>query len=104
MLTRPIVAEFLTVQMKQNAVSAVRDYNKNKPAVKYKLNIDHLSIAGKRQAIYVANHQLITIASTKKLFFQSREFPKNNGYQYCWTTNDNVFIRKVDRDNLMLVN
>ena len=98
--TRPIVAEFHTVQMKLNTLSSVRNFNNNKKSVENKLNTELINIAGKRQAVYVADY---LPASSRKLFHTSREFAKQNGFEYCWSSNGNIFLRKRQGDKQILI-
>lgn len=98
--TRPIVAEFQTVQMKINTLAAVRNYNNKKAIVEEKLNSQDISIPGKRQPIYVTDH---LPASSKKLFHLAREFAKQNSFKFCWYTNGNIFIRKAQGDKQILI-
>lgn len=55
--------------MKQKTWSTVREYNNSKKMVEEKLNTTQLSIAGKRQAVYVADY---LPASMKKLLSAPR--------------------------------
>ncbi|CAB3241401.1 unnamed protein product [Arctia plantaginis] len=98
--TRPIVAEFQTVQMKQKTIAAVRDFNNSKKTVEEKLNTGLINISGKRQPVYVADH---LPASAKKLFYLSREFAKQNAFKFCWTVNGNVFLRKEEGNKQILI-
>ncbi|KAH9639035.1 hypothetical protein HF086_003566 [Spodoptera exigua] len=97
---RPIVAEFHTVQMKLSTLSSVRNFNNNKRTVEEKLNTELINIAGKRQAVYVADY---LPASSRKLFHMSREYAKQNNFEYCWTSNGNIFLRKKQGDKQILV-
>lgn len=99
-LTRPIVAEFLSVQMKNKTISAVRDYNNTRNVVAEKLNTEQLNITGKKQAVYISDH---LPASLKKLFFLSREFAKQHGYQFCWASNSYIFLRKAPGEKQILI-
>lgn len=98
--TRPIIAEFTTVQTKHNVLSAIRSYN-NKKSKDNKLNTELIGIPGKRQAVYV-DEQLSS--SSKKLFYLAREFAKKNGYSFCWVSNGNIFLRKQTGDKQLLIN
>ncbi|CAG9122369.1 unnamed protein product [Plutella xylostella] len=31
----------------------------------------------------------------RRLFFLARDFAKNQGYKFCWTSNGRVFLRKT---------
>lgn len=97
---RPIVAEFQTVRMKINTLAAVRDFNNKKASVEDKINTQLISISGKRQPIYVAEH---LPPSSKKLFYLSREFAKKNAYRFCWLSNGNIFLRKAQGEKQILI-
>lgn len=98
--TRPVVAEFHTVQTKLNMLSSVRKFNTSKKTVHEKLNSEHINIPGTRQPIFVADY---LPPSSKKLFHLSREFAKQNGYSYCWSSNGNVYLRKVQGEKQILI-
>lgn len=98
-IPRPIIAQFSTVQTKQSLLSAVRSYNKEK-GKEDKINTGVIGIPGKYQPVYIAEQ---LPASTKKLFYQTREFAKNKGYQFCWITNGNIFLRKIEGDKQILI-
>lgn len=99
--SRPLVVEFTSVQRKQKLLAAVRSYNKNKESVKDKLNTEIIGIMGQRYPVYIAE---LLPPSLRKLFFQAREFAKNNGFKYCWVTNGNIFLRKKEGDSHVLIN
>lgn len=97
---RPIITEFSTVQTKQTFLTAVRNYNKGKG--KYdKLNTAVIGLSGDPQPVYISDH---LPASTKKLFFQAREFANKNKFKFCWISNGNIFLRKIEGDKQILVN
>lgn len=96
---RPIIAEFSTVQTKQTVLSAVRAYNKGK-GKDDKLNTAAMGLSGDRHPVYISEH---LPASTKKLFYQAREFANKNTYKFCWIANGNIFLRKLEGDKHILV-
>lgn len=96
---RPIIVEFTTVQKKQTLISAVRSYNKDK-GKDDKMNTSIIGISGPRHPVYIADHLPL---STKKLFYQAREFAKTNGYKFCWISNENIFLRKLEGDKQILI-
>lgn len=55
-MTRPIIAEIQLVQKNQETISAVRKYNNKKNTVNNKLNTEEINLAGKKKAVYVADH------------------------------------------------
>lgn len=88
---RPIVAEFSTVSTKNELLAAVRDYNKKHPNDD-RINTQTIGLAGEPRPIYISEH---LSAGSKKLFFAAKEFAKLKGYVFCWTTNGNIFLRKI---------
>lgn len=96
---RPIIAEFSRVQTKQTLLAAVRSFNKAR-GKDQKLNTSLIGLPGKHQPVYVAEQ---LPASTKKLFYQSREFAKKHKYTYCWISNGNIFLRKQEGDKQILI-
>lgn len=97
--SRPIIAEFSSVQTKQALMTAVREYNKGK-GKNEKLNTATIGLPGDPKPVYIAEQ---LPATTKKLFFQAREFAKNNKYQFCWISNSNIFLRKIEGDKQILI-
>lgn len=88
--SRPIVAELSTVLTKNNVLNAVRGFNRQRPTQE-KLNTKSLDIPGEVQPIYVDEHLL---PAARKLYNRCRTFAKENCYQYCWTSNGKILIRK----------
>lgn len=87
--TRPVIAEFSTVSMRNEFLSTVRRYNKER-ALSEKLNTTSIGISGERKAVYVDEHIAPTL---KKLFYQTRLVAKTNNFT-CWHTNGKIFVRK----------
>lgn len=98
--TRPIIAEFTTVQTKQNLLSAIRSFN-SKKSKENKLNSELIGIPGKRHAVYVAEQ---LSSGSKKLFYLAREYAKKHNYTFCWINNGNIFLRKQPGDKQLLIN
>lgn len=97
--TGSIIAEFSTVQRKIGLLSSVRTFN-SKQQKDFKLNTSHIGIIGKNQPIYVDEHLPET---ARALFYQARVFAKQNNYNFCWTSNGNIFMRKHPGDKHILV-
>ncbi|KAJ8710879.1 hypothetical protein PYW08_009394 [Mythimna loreyi] len=97
---RPVLVEFTKVKTKQVLLSAIRSYNKEK-GKEDKLNTKLLGMPGERKPVYI-EEQLS--ATTKKLFYQAREYAKQNSFKYCWTSNGNIFLRKAEGDKQQLIN
>lgn len=96
---RPIIAEFSNVQTKNQLITCVRNYNKSNPNEK-RLNTQYIGMPGDCRPIYVADY---LPASSKKLFFLAREFAKTNDFNYCWTANGNIFLRKKEGARQILI-
>ncbi|KAJ8724516.1 hypothetical protein PYW08_001145 [Mythimna loreyi] len=88
---RPIIAEFSNVQSKTQLVSAVRKFNRTHSGDD-RLNTRSIGLNGERRPIFISEH---LPASSRKLYFAAKEFAKHNKYDYCWSSNGNIFLRKV---------
>lgn len=97
---RPIVAEFVKVQTKDNILVAVRKHNQKSKSTADKLNSTTIGIPGTVRSIYVSEQ---LPGSTKKLFRLAREFANANSYKYCWIKYGNIFIRKNDGDKHIII-
>lgn len=96
---RPIVAEFAAVSTKQTIVAAVRSFNNGK-AKDQKLNTSHIGLPGKTQPIFIAEQLPL---STRKLYHLAREFASKHAYRFCWVSNGNIFLRKLEGEKHILV-
>lgn len=97
--TKPIVAEFTRVHTKQSFIDASKIYNK-KRSNPDKLNTELIGIPGDRKPVYISEYLTL---QTKKLLFTSREFAKANLYDFCWTSNGNIYLRKTPGAKQVLV-
>lgn len=88
--TRPIIVEFSNVHTKNQLLTCVRNFNKDK-SKENRLNTSIIGLPGDRAPIYVAEH---LPASSRKLYYLAREFSKKYNYEFCWTSNGNVLLRK----------
>lgn len=98
-LNRPIVAEFLTVPIKNKVLGASRAFNKDR-ATKDKLNTGHIGYTGIQKPIYVAEH---LPTSMRKLFYEARNFANTNTYKFCWFQNGKIFVRKREGDKSIVI-
>ncbi|XP_047023724.1 uncharacterized protein LOC124634054 [Helicoverpa zea] len=96
---RPIVAEFVNVQVKNKLITSVRDFNKTHPNDD-RLNTKCIGLPGDRRPVYVAEY---LPATSRKLFYEAREFAKQKLYKFCWTANGNIFLRKSEGSKQILV-
>lgn len=96
---KPIIAEFVNVQVKNKLITSVRDFNKTHPNDD-RLNTKCIGLPGDRRPVYVAEY---LPATSRKLFYEAREFAKQKGYKFCWTANGNIFLRKTEGVKQVLV-
>lgn len=97
--SKQIIVELHSVTKKNNILSALRDFNKGKSNTE-KLNSGHLGLTGERFPIYIADRPP---ASVRQLFYEARKFSKSHGYQYCWLSNDKIFLRKKEGEKSMRI-
>lgn len=88
--TKVIVTEFNSVRMKEDVITSVRRFNKDRP-VPDKLNYEHFGITGHKKPIFVDEYLPY---STRKLLFRAREFAKTHNFKFCWTAKGRVLLRK----------
>ncbi|KAJ8727804.1 hypothetical protein PYW08_016189 [Mythimna loreyi] len=92
--SHPIIVDLTTVVAKEKVMSGVKRFNKSKDRAA-KLNTSHLKINSPLAPIYVA--ECLTYR-TQKLFYIARAFQRSHGYQFCWTANGVVYLRKKVND------
>ncbi|CAH2108996.1 unnamed protein product [Euphydryas editha] len=85
---RPIVAEFTCVHSRNELLSRVRKFNKEKP-VPEKLNTQVIGLPGAKKPIYIEEH---LGPAQRKLMFQTRQFAKKYNYS-CWHSNARILLR-----------
>lgn len=90
--SRPIIAEFTTVPLKNKVLEATRAFNKGR-TVSDKLNSGHIGINGHIQPIYLAEHLPISL---RKLFHEARSFAKLYSYKFCWSQNGRILLRQSE--------
>ncbi|CAH0399912.1 unnamed protein product [Chilo suppressalis] len=96
-----IVAEFSSTLTRSYFLSAAKDFKSS--SIKFKteqLNSTHLGIEAPKSEIYLSEH-LTPICS--RLFYLAREFRKTMGYDYCWTSNGLVYLRKKQGEPYILI-
>lgn len=96
---KPIVVEFSKVNTKNLFLDSSRDYNK-KRGKQDKLNTESIGLDGDKQPVFVSEY---LPAGAKKLFHLAREFANQHNYQFCWTSNCNIFLRKETGAKYILV-
>ncbi|XP_075975679.1 uncharacterized protein LOC142976276 [Anticarsia gemmatalis] len=92
-ITRPIVAEFASVSTRNNFLTTVRGFNKDRP-ISEKLNTKTIGMPGEKRAIYADEHLTPTL---KKLLFDARMVAKAHNYS-CWHSNGRIFMR-LEKDS-----
>ncbi|XP_046970587.1 uncharacterized protein LOC124537740 [Vanessa cardui] len=95
---RPIVAELTSVQTKNQLLTATRNFNKKHS--NDRLSSLSIGLPGERRPIYISEH---LPASSRKLFFTTKDFAKLNKFEFCWTINGNIFLRKTTGAKQILV-
>lgn len=84
-----IVAELSSTMLKSNILHKAKLYNKNHPM--QRLNSEDIGLKGELTPIYIS--EALTNKG-RKLFYLARNFAKSKEYQFCWTSNGKIFIRK----------
>lgn len=97
--TKPVVVEFTSVQEKDKVLLASKTFNKIR-SMQDRLNTTHIGYQDKPQPIYVAEY---LPSSIKKLFYHAREFAKRNNFEFCWSVNGKIFLRKEHGSKHILV-
>lgn len=88
---KPIVVELNSVLVRDKFLHKIKEYNINNPSRKF--STKHLNYSGEEKQIYIS--ESLTL-KTRKLFFSSREFAKENGYDFCWVNHGIVYLRKMN--------
>lgn len=89
--SKPIVAEFTTVSKRDLFLTSLKKHNKLHSTDK--LSTANLNLSGPKQPVFIS--ESLTYKD-KKLFFLAREFVKNSGYAFCWTSFGRIFIREKE--------
>lgn len=91
--SHPIVAEFTTVLMKDKVLKSVKEYNKNKTK-NDKLNTKAIDLPEPAKPIYIS--ESLTY-KTQRLYYLARVFQRDHGYDFCWTSQGIVYLRKKEK-------
>lgn len=84
-----VIVEFTNTLLKAQFLTAAKKYNRDNAT--NQLAISHLGFEGVNQPIYISEH---LTHKTRRLLFLARDFAKSYEYNYCWTTNGNVYLKK----------
>lgn len=88
---RVIIAKMATRLIKDNIISGAR---------KFRPNTNDLGISGDRIPIFVNEH--LTVAN-KELLKQTKEMAKLKQFQFAWSKNGRVYVRKNDTSHAILI-
>lgn len=94
----PIIAHLSSTTLKNSLLKSIRKYNKENPENKF--NSRTIGYAGEPTPIYISER---LNEKTKKIFYLTRKFAKDNRYTYCWSTNGRVFIKKSEGSSCILI-
>ncbi|CAG9787935.1 unnamed protein product [Diatraea saccharalis] len=86
---KTIIMELNNVITKEKFLNAFKSYNKSNN----RLCTGQLKISGPPKPIFISENLTTTM---KRLFYLARVFASSNNYNYCWTTNGKIFIRKKE--------
>lgn len=96
---KTIVAELHSVSLKNKIIQASRNLNRGRSATD-KLNTEDIGLQGNRLPVYIAEY---LTPSTRKLFYESRVFAKQNHFKYCWTKSGRIYVRKDENSKAFLI-
>ncbi|CAG4936443.1 unnamed protein product [Parnassius apollo] len=85
-----VLAKFATPLLRDKFFANVINYNKTHPSDK--LNSSHLGIAGQKMPVFVCEH---LTPEAKALHAAARRFAKEKSYQFVWSRNGNIYLRKA---------
>ncbi|KAJ2937213.1 hypothetical protein O0L34_g19210 [Tuta absoluta] len=94
--SRPVIADFNSVPLRNNLLTSVRKYNKDH-RVDDKINTQVIGLAGPRRPIYVDEY---LAPELKQLFYRSRQIAKQLNYS-CWHANGKILLRKTQEEKPM---
>lgn len=85
-----IIADLTSVILKNEVIHGVKQFNKGNDTQRLSTRI--IGLNDINDPIYVS--EALT-AKTRKLFYLTREYAKNNNYRFCWTSNGRIYLRKT---------
>ena len=93
-----IMVDFTTTSPKDSIIRNLRQFNKNNS--QNKLNTTHINKEGPSKPIYIT--EILTLKA-QRLYYLARNYAKDNGYKFCWTSFGKVFLRKADGGKQILI-
>lgn len=97
--SRPIIAEFTSVLMKEDVLQSVKSFNKDNKD--NKLNSTHLHLEGPEKPIFISEN---LTQKMKRLYFLARDFAKTNKIKFCWTAYGKIYMREKEGATLQRIN
>ncbi|XP_041980247.1 uncharacterized protein LOC121733911 [Aricia agestis] len=95
---RPIVVEYTTNLFKDKILQATKKYNSSNTTDR--MNTISLGFEGNKTPVYIS--ELLT-PKARRLFFLARDVTKQIGYDFCWTANGKVLMRKTEGLSLIVI-
>lgn len=89
--SKPIIAEFTTVSMRDRFVGSYKKFNREHQTNKF--STTNLSITGPSNPVYISEN---LTQRDRKLYYLAREFTKSNDYSFCWTSFGRIFVRRSE--------
>lgn len=89
---KPIIADFTTVLKRDRFLISLKQYNRSQEKQE-KLSTSTLNIEGPNRQVYISEN---LTQRDRKLYFQARQFAKNSGYSFCWTSFGRIFLRQAE--------
>ncbi|CAH2238556.1 jg22538, partial [Pararge aegeria aegeria] len=87
---RTVLVKFFSPITRDQFYASIIKFNKNK-SKEDKLNTSHLGLAGEKYGVFIMEH---LSPEAKALHAQARKFKKENQWQFVWSRNGNIFMRK----------
>lgn len=88
--SKQVVVELHSVTQKNKLLKAARDFNKGKPNAK-KLSSELIGLTGECVPVYISDR---LPPSIRQLFYEARKFASANDFNFCWTSNGKIFLKK----------
>lgn len=98
--SNPVVVDLTSVLLKDKILKAVKTFNKTR-AKGEKLNATHLNHSYQPKPLYIS--ETLT-HKTQRLYFLARQFKQSHGYDFCWTTNGFVYLKKNEDSHHIRIN
>lgn len=95
---KPIIVELSSTTLKQNMLKGIKSFNiKNS---KNKLNASHLGLKDNSTPVFTAEY---LTPKANRLYFLARDLVRTDLYQFCWTSQGRIFVRKSEGTPAILI-